>query len=157
MVTITYQEEKFSALYDEAAPLLERHYREIAPYQDRLPLKPHRAYYEQLEQASALVIVTARSDGNLVGYLAALIGPRLHNVPIIGATADVVWIAPEHRNLGVGNAIFDYMEGVLAKRGALTFQCNSKSAHPALAFLLDARGYDRYEIVHLRFLNAEPA
>lgn len=153
---ITYQTETFGGVIDEAQPLLERHYQEVALHKERLPLKPSRADYWDLERAGRLLVITAREEGALVGYISAIIGRRLHNATVIGSMVDVIWIAPEHRNIGVGNAIFDYLEAVLSRRGAKTLQCNSKITHPALGFLLDARGYERIEIAHSRFLPERP-
>lgn len=149
---ISFAVEPFAAAYEELQPILIRHYHEIALHHDRLPLAPDAAHYERLDQTGGLVVVVARKNGVPIGYVAAIIGNRLHNATVLGALVDTIWIAPEHRNLGVGTALFDFLEDELRRRGAVTLQCHSKVAHPALGALLDMRGYERIEIVHSRFL-----
>lgn len=152
-MTITFQCEKFAALYAEAKPMLERHFKEIALYQDRIPLSPDTERYLAGEKQGSLIIVTAREDGNLVGYASVVIGKRMHNVTIVSALIESLWLAPECRGKGAGSGMFDAVEEVARSRGALTVHCHSKIQHPALSFLLGKRGYEQVEIVHSKFLS----
>lgn len=149
---ISFQTEKFSDVLVEAAPILKRHYAEIALHQDRIPLAPDVPRYRAAEAQGSLLIVTARLDGKLVGYASVIVGTRMHNVTVISALIESIWLAPECRGQRLGSGLFDAVEKAAAERGAVTTICHSKLAHPALAHLLDKRGYERIEIVHSKFV-----
>ena len=150
---VTFQIEKFGAVFAEAQPMLRRHFHEVALHQDEMPLAPDVARYQGAEAQGSLLIVTVRLDGNLVGYASVIIGQRMHSVGITSALVESIWLAPECRGQGLGTGLFDAVEKAAAERGALTTLCHSKLDHPALAHLLDARGYERIEIVHSKFAS----
>lgn len=152
-MTVVFQVEKFSEAYNEALPMLKRHYDEIALNQDCVPFAPDVHRYHAAEIAGSLVIVTAREAGRLVGYASVIVGTRMHNVTTISAFIESVWLAPECRGTGAGTGLFDAVESAARARGAITAHCHSKIAQPALAFLLGKRGYEPVEVVHSKLLG----
>jgi ribosomal protein S18 acetylase RimI-like enzyme len=54
---------------------------------------------------------------------------------------DVLWIEPGHRNVGVGSALCDAFEADLRVGGPVVIVIETKLHSPALAVLLQARGY----------------
>jgi hypothetical protein len=57
---LTFQIENFSAFRDEARPLFERHWREIAIDQEQIPFAPDWQQYSNLEQLGMLHCLTVR-------------------------------------------------------------------------------------------------
>ena len=75
---ITYQQEFLESVRDDAQPLLEAHWQEIALNKDIVPLDPDWDAYEQLEEEGKLFIFTARDGGQLAGYFVVIVAPHIH-------------------------------------------------------------------------------
>ena len=65
---IEFKEEGYDDVINEILPLLEGHWQEIALNQDTIKLNPDYEQYKVLFKAGAMRMVTAREDGELVGY-----------------------------------------------------------------------------------------
>jgi GNAT superfamily N-acetyltransferase len=61
------------------------------------------------------------------------------------AMNDIIWLHPEHRNLGIGGQFVEYWEADLFARGIHVVHVNTKVSHPELAFLLKNCGYAKIE------------
>lgn len=147
------QEERFSDVIEEAQPLLERHWEEIALYKDFIPLSPNYARYAEMEASGHICVITARADGALIGYASFIIDSSLHYSTVRWAISDAIWLAPEHRGARIGNAMLDCAEHAVLARGVVVIRVEAKVAHPALAALLKSRGYAEADIVHAKVLQ----
>lgn len=94
---ITLQWERVSTLAKEITPLFREHWREIALYQDSVPLEPNWDLYFQYEILGLLQVLTVRADGLLVGYVFLIITPHLHYASTIYAHCDMFWLRPSFR------------------------------------------------------------
>ena len=65
---LTFQWERFSAIAHEAAPLVRRHWAEVALFQDKMTLDPDWDRAIKLDLAGILRIMTVRHEGALVGF-----------------------------------------------------------------------------------------
>jgi len=74
---IAFTEELLSATWDEMAPLMLAHWREIAHYPD-IELDPDKEGYALAESAGLVRFYTARADGRLVGYVIFFVRPNMH-------------------------------------------------------------------------------
>lgn len=89
----------------EIGPMLERHYRTRSGYRDHLPLRVNWAFYERCAATGRLHLVTGRLDGKLIAYFPFFLGESPHyTVPT--ASADVYFLAEEHRGKGWGALLF---------------------------------------------------
>jgi GNAT superfamily N-acetyltransferase len=136
---VTYTCEAFDAVREEIAPLLERHYRELATFQD-IPLKPNWPMYARLAKAGHLPIFTARIDGVMVGYVVYLAITSMH-YSIFQAQQDVLWLAPQYRGNHIGAHLINYSEASLRDMGVVLIQQHEKLEHPELGILLAKLGY----------------
>ena len=75
---VEYQEETYDSVIDEIKPLLEGHYQEIANNRDVIKLNPDYEIYKRFCELGQIRIVTARADGELVGYCIVVVRPHLH-------------------------------------------------------------------------------
>lgn len=98
--------EKFMDIYGELQPLFLEHHRELGPYKDKMPLAPNVPVYEFLQSVDQLITMTARRDGNLVGYLIAKTGPGLHYATTNQAITDIPYVHPSVRGRGIGVRLF---------------------------------------------------
>ena len=135
-----YQEELVSAIWTELAPLLERHWLEIAHYPD-IPLAPDRAAYEKFERAEALRCYTARKEMVLIGYAVFFVHTNLHYSSSLQAQQDVLFVAPEHRGSSIGVRLIRYAERELGALGVQVIYHHAKRA-TNVGRLLEHLGYE---------------
>lgn len=150
---IKFQVEKFAAVCEEAQPLLERHWEEIANYRDFIPLSPNYARYALLDSAGKFLVVTARNDGALIAYAAFRVDLSDHYCTTLWSESDLIWVMPEHRRAHVGIGIVSLAEKEMLARGVVVSQIRSKVNHPQLGQLLAAMGYEPVEMVHAKVLQ----
>ena len=105
-MTVTYQIEDFVDVYDEAIPLLQDHYEEIATIKDISPLEPDYDKYLAMDKAGMIRIMTARDGWDLVGYFVTFVHPSLHYRSLTYGVNDIVYIKPGYRGSTVGHRLF---------------------------------------------------
>lgn len=92
-----YRVERFPTWASEAAPLFENHWREVANYQETVPLNFDYEFYFQTEEKGGLLPITARKNGKLCGYAIFMLIRLGHYRHIKCAQNDILYIKPEHR------------------------------------------------------------
>lgn len=145
MSRFEFNEVKFGDVIDEARPLLERHWNEIARNKDLISLDPDYERYAMLDEAGKLCVCIARENGTLVGYACYIVDYHLHYKSTLWAVSDIFWLAPECRKAGVGMRLFKFVESVLHDRGVIVMHTTFKVAHPAAGRLLEAMGHATIE------------
>lgn len=153
MTAAVFAIEPFKGLIDEVKPLVERHWKELALYQDDVLLDPDYATYEAANEAGMSLAFTARIDGELIGYALYWVRPHMHYKTTLCAVSDLFWIAPEHRNFGVGSGMFAFIEDELKRRGVKIVHTTFKTAHPAAGKLLEMRGHTLVEYAYSKKLD----
>jgi GNAT superfamily N-acetyltransferase len=111
-VAVCAREPLTPELWDEAWPLIERHYRALGAWSGA-PLEPDVDRYAAMQAYGSLRVFTARWHGRLVGYLAYMVHSGLHYSTLTFASEDVVWIDPEVRASRVASDLFSYAEECL--------------------------------------------
>lgn len=144
-------------MVNEALPLFKRHHAEIALYQDRVPWKPDWDIYYARERAGGMVIVTARSNGVLIGYIAQVVGPGLHFNETLWSFNDVIWLDPNYREGWVGIKLITEMEKALRERGIKVFEMNPKvhfeKRRGGMQKILNHLGFEFVSTVHQKWLG----
>lgn len=148
---IVFAEETFDNCYRDAGALLELHYDEIAPYHDLLKVKCDLDAYRNMEKAGALKVITARKDGELVGYFLMAVRRHPHYADTMVAVEDLKFMHPAHRG-GAGIKMILFAEGVAKAAGCqVIFQrSKAKSGHGPLYTRL---GYDLMDEVYSKRLD----
>lgn len=141
-----YARESMEQVIGEIKPLLEKHWREIAHYQD-IPLDPDYAAYGRADAVGSLRIFTVRDEGLLVGYAVFFIG-NLHYQSTKIATQDILFVLPEHRGL-TGARLILYCDEQLQAEGAQAVYHHVKKAHD-FGPLLKRMGYEAVDVVYGR-------
>jgi GNAT superfamily N-acetyltransferase len=138
--------EKFDdSLIAESRALMERHWEELAYDKDDVPLDPDYDFYKRSNEAGYFVVYTVRNDSRLAGYAAYYVMPHKHYSKTLFGVSDLLFVEPELRNAGVGEAFVDFIENDLRKRNAKIMHTTTKVSHPALGRLLVHRGHQRIE------------
>jgi GNAT superfamily N-acetyltransferase len=148
----TYQRESFEEAYQDAAPLLVKHWAEISNNLD-IALDVNIDAYIHGETNGLLRIYTARENGVMLGYLAMFVHKGLHYQQSVQATQDVFYVDPDHRGKMLGVRLLNFMEDQLRKEGVQVIHQHVKIKHPALGQLLERRGYTAVETIYQRRLD----
>lgn len=149
----TYQREQVAAVRHEIEPLLERHWREIAHYQD-IALDPDWDFYLR---NPAVRVFTARDEGRLIAYGVFFVGPNRHYRRSVQAVQDIFFVAPERRGM-VGYRLLRFCDSELKAEGAQAVYHHVKCAH-AMVFapLLGKLGYEPVDLIYARRLDRHAA
>lgn len=131
--------------------LLERHWREIAHFQD-IPLEVDWAKYEAAESAGNLRIFTARADLDLIGYGCYLVGYNGHYRSSLQAVQDVLFLVPEHRKARIGYRLIAYADQQLREEGVQAVYQHSKAAHD-MSPILKRQGYVLVDLLYAKRLD----
>jgi GNAT superfamily N-acetyltransferase len=150
---ITAAPEPFMSQVEELKPLLPKHWKELAIYQDRMPLDPLWEVYDGLETAGQLLYVPLRKAGELIGYFIGVITPGLHYRQTLTCKMDIAFVLPEHRGKA-GTVLFDAVKAELKRRGVKLWWVGSKDHHPIERFY-EMFGFERQETYFTMWLGDE--
>lgn len=133
-------------LGEEAMPLLRAHWKEIATYQDEIPLDVDWGFYERMRDQGKLFCITARVGHELVGYSVFLILRTPHYLSTVFALNDVIFVREDMRNSRLGLALIRASEREAKHMGArkLTWHCKVSND---VAQLLRRLGYRCDEVI----------
>lgn len=151
---ITTQIESFEERLEELKPLLPEHWRELALFQDRMPLDPQYDAYIARERAGQLLFVTAREDGRLIGYWISFIAPGLHYKSTLTNQLDIYWVRPDHRGKHAGFALADLVKAESKRRGVKIWYAGSKNHKPSEWFF-ERLGFERCEAYFVQWIGSE--
>jgi GNAT superfamily N-acetyltransferase len=142
---VEYQRETVEGIQIEILPLLQEHYREIAPHQD-IVLDPDFEHYLAADRSGYLRIFTAReSGGALVGYACFYLKSHPHFKRSRQATLDLLYVDPDFR--GCGHEFLRYIESQLAGEGAELIHLHVTTQYD-YSPLLKRMGYSVSETTH---------
>lgn len=148
---LTFQRERPHELLDEARPLFEAHYHEIAHYQD-IPLDINEEAYRQCEELGLLRCFTARYNGELVGYCVFMVRPNLRYSSSIQAVQDILFIDKTKRGALFGKRLLEFCEQRLKGEGVQVVYQHAKVNSTASKFF-EAVGYTLIDSVYGKRLD----
>lgn len=143
---MTFAVEDFDAFYTEAMPLIRADWENLADYPD-FPLAVNLQVYRSAQSAGILKVFTIRDGSEMVGYMSFFLGTNLHYSTTKWATSDAMWVDPRARKPRVASRFLDFIENELKSGGAAVVNIGCKIKWPALARLLESRGYGRIEVI----------
>lgn len=151
-MTIKYQQEFLTTTYEEAKPLLNSHWEEIALNKNKIKLNPDWKAYESLESQGKLKIFTARDKGTLVGYFVVIVGVNIHYKDHVFASNDVIYLAPSYRKGFTGIRLITFAEKCLKDDGVSVLTVNTK-VHKPFDKLLSFLKFSKIELVYSKYLG----
>lgn len=128
------------------------HYKEVAMYQDKIPLNPDYGKYYALEEVGILHIITVRDKEKLIGYFLSVITPNLHYSKNLFAVNDILYLDEDYRHLGVGQKMFNFAEAELSKKGVSVISIHMKTSLP-FDSLCKGMGYDYAERNYTKYIG----
>lgn len=149
---ITYQEESAQDCLEEIKPIIKLHWEEIALHKDKIKLNPDFDKYLLLDSLGMLHILTARDEGELVGYFISFIQPNMHYKAELFAINDILYIKPEHRKGTVGYRLFKNAEASLKEIGVDVIVVHTK-VNNDFKPLMDKLEYERIEYSYSKYIG----
>ena len=114
--------------------VVRRHYDEIAQFKDVQKLDPDFEAYDRLEKTGKLWVMTARSEGEFIGYIVMMITTDLHYRKMLRALEDIHFILPEHRKGLLGYKMLARTVEEMRAKGVqtITFRTKADQSHGVL-------------------------
>jgi GNAT superfamily N-acetyltransferase len=151
---ITASIESFSRALPELQLLFPVHHRELALFQDRMPLAPQYAEYLSREAAGRLFLATVRKQGRIVAYYIAQVAPGFHYGETLTAHMDIMYVVPEERCKGYALPLMHVVEKELRRRGVAVWYSGWKTGNPlGMPRLLDRLGFAPADTYVVRWLG----
>lgn len=147
---MNFKREQIQLVFEEAVPLLQMHWEEIAHYQD-IKLEPDFGRYTQLEESGAVRCFTARDDANkLIGYSVFFVRENIHYKSSVQAVQDILFIHPGRR--GTGMRFVKWCDEQLKNDGVQAVYHHVKAAHN-FGPMLERLGYQLVDLIYARRLD----
>lgn len=99
-MSLTFQHELMSDIYQEMSDCIEIHYQEIATHKHVKRLDPDWDQFFEMEDKGICRCFTARADNELVGYFITFTCPHIHFRGCIMSHNDAVFLHPAWRGVG---------------------------------------------------------
>jgi GNAT superfamily N-acetyltransferase len=144
---MTYQVEDYFAVLPELRGLLPDHWEEIAQNRDAIKLEPDYETYALLAEHGALVVVTLREGGTLVGYHLSILRAHLHYKSSLTCFTDIFYLKPTHRKGMAGYKLLKFFRDTMKARGVQRIYMSMKLTHE-IGPLLDRLGFKAVERIY---------
>lgn len=149
---VNYQQEFLVQVENEARPLLEEHWQEIALNKEKIRLNPDWERYHCLEDEGLLKIFTAREEGKLVGYFVVVASKGLHYKDHVFAVNDIIYLHPDYRKGRTGIKLIQFAEKCLQQDGVSVLTINTK-VHRPFDKLMEFLGFGLIERVYSKYIG----
>lgn len=149
---ITLHIESFAERLNELQALLPEHYKELALNQSDVPLDPQYEVYIERERQGALLFVTLRDAGELIGYFIGFVAPGLHYKTCLTCTMDIFYVRKDKRQGSAGVRMFRFVEKELRRRGVQRWFMGSK-IHADASALFERIGASKVETYYSKWLG----
>jgi len=147
-----FKQEFLHQVVDEAKPLLEEHWEDIALNKDKIKVNPDWDTYYLLEDQGKLKIFTARLEGKLIGYFVVIVAPHIHYKDHLFACNDLIFVSKEYRKGRTGLKLIKFAEKYLKEDGVSVLNINTKN-HKPFHSLMKFLGYNSIETVYSKYLG----
>lgn len=118
LVRTKYQVEVLIDVLPEIEQLMPQHYSEVSRDIGKFNVRLDRKTYNFRQITGSLVIVTARREGNLIGYCVWTVAPHLHYADSgLMAYNDAYFVVKEYRHGATGAKLLIASENILKERG----------------------------------------
>ncbi len=128
---ITYSIEKASEIGDEVFNIAKDHWEEVDTRDEYTKPNPDWEKYYLLESQGFHRLVTARQDGELIGYISLITAPSLHCKGEIDSQIELLYVKKEYREESIGSDLILSAENYSSDLGAerVSFSLKGKSPH----------------------------
>lgn len=143
------EENTYDVLLD-AWQLARDHYYEVEEKSDTIPFNLDLGMMEKMLDAGILFIVTARVEGELIGYFANLVSPDVYTGKVVSKELGI-YLKPEYRGSTAFPRMLQKAEQGAVDRGAYSQMLAFKKGHD---FGLAQRlGYEETETIYHKIME----
>ena len=146
--------ESLTERLEDLKPFFPMHWEELALNQKQVPLDPQYDIYLGRDGVGQVMLVTLRSEGELVGYFVGFVAPGLHYKTCLTLIGDIFYVLPEHRGNGGGFILFKAVEAEARRRGVKRMFVGSKM-HKDASWLFEKLGYEQVETTYSLWMGDE--
>ena len=136
---------------DQSLSLLDEHYDELATDKDVMRLSPNWKKYYELEERDMIAGLGAWLGSEMVGYSMNLVFQHLHYQDLKVLQNDVLFVAKNHRDGGVGLKLIEATEELGRVHECDMILWHSKVG-TALGVILERRGYKVQDVIQSKAL-----
>ena len=156
LVRTSFRVESFVDVWPEIEKLMPLHYQEVSADVGRFGPKLDRQTYTVRQLSGSLLILTARREGELIGYAVWTIAPHLHYQDSgLMAYSDAYFVKKEFRNGATGYKLLLASEVILREKGVKKLFNFHKLHREDLnhSKLFDKLGYQLNEYQYIKYLK----
>lgn len=141
----TFQRESAMVIWEEALPMLRRHWAEM-PHDTEMVFNPDASLYRRAEDSGSLRLYTMRVEETLVGYAAVMVFPSLWHTGKIEAAQHSLYVEPEHR----GRRAYRFLQFIEQQLKAEGVRHVKQHVHPGRT---EGRLFEKmgYTLAHLEY------
>ena len=142
---ITYQQESLLTVKKDVVKLAFEDWEETTEDKEAHPFEIDWDLYETLEDCNALLIFTARSDNELVGYFSVIKSPDPHSKGNFIVCNDAIFLSKSFRKGMVGVNLIKFVEKCIKEDGYKNLVISFTTKND-ISPLLERLGYYKTEI-----------
>ena len=150
---ISYSVEPFKDVVEELGELLHAHWKELAWFQDRVPLAPRWDTYAESDDKGDLIIIIARDEGKVVGYFVGFLNLSLHYGDTLMCVMDILYVTPKYRNDSTGYRLFSLGEKAAKDKGAQFMVCGTKVGEQDISAIFKHKGFEHFEAHYTKWIG----
>lgn len=148
---ISYQVEDLALAIPEMKELFNEHWEEVACNKDVIKLDPDWPVYYRMIDEGRTHLVTARENGNLLGYFLCVITKELHYRNVTTANTDIFFLKKEYRHGFAGVKLFKVLEKTLKDIGVNKINTATKLSLD-IGPMLERLGYKPVERLYSKLI-----
>ena len=153
MSVIRIRQGVLAQLQEEVLPLIAAQWREVAHFQDEIPLDVLWERYLESERLGLYFVLIARRGDELVGYSSFYFIERPdHYASSPLAASDVIYVEPALRKAGLGTGLIAATERLAKQKGAKWITWHVKPELDFGPFLTERLGYILHEKSYAKVL-----
>jgi len=126
---LIFNMEQLQQVLPELDPLLRDQWDEMQTVEG-LKFSPNYMLYIYLETINQALLMTARDEGKLVGFLGVLLKQHPHAQETLNAYEETFYLKPEYRKSGAGRKMIKFMLAALQSQRVHSFYIHENDTIP---------------------------
>lgn len=139
----------------EVEDIVADYYASTIASRDMPPLEFDWPGYLRAERGGATLLITARMDDHMIGFVLYLIIRHPHHMSMSMAMCDMIGVRPEYRGAGLGGSLMEVGEQCLTDMGIDTILHMYREIYGDTIPLFVKRGYVPFERAYIKKLSPQ--
>lgn len=149
---MTYQVEFWPEAVEQMRVLFDANWKEVILDREAIKLEPDYLLYDIMAKCNVLHLVTARYQGEVVGYHLSFVHPHLHYKSSLTAFTDAFYVKPEFRTGMTGYKLLRFaLDSLRARKVQKMYVATTLQRD--IGCLLDRLGFTEVERMYAKVLT----